>query len=94
MLKSYCEQCPVLGDAGITLNLLPLRTQNKEYGKQRKMCLKKFFGIRTFLNQRVTLIRILLSMYSTEYIFIYIIDTWLSESLPGLEVRDTYPYPQ
>ena len=84
----------MLGDAGIALNLLPLRTQNKEYGKQRKMCLKKFLGIHTFLNQRVTLVRILLSLYSTECMFIYIIDTWLSESLPGTEVRDTYPYPQ
>lgn len=50
----------MLGDIGITLNLLPLRTQNKKYGKQRKMYLKKFFGIHTFLNQRITLIRILL----------------------------------
>lgn len=48
----------MLGDAGITLNLLPLRTQNKEYGKQRKMYLKKFFAIHAFLNQRVALIRI------------------------------------
>lgn len=63
----------MLGDVGITLNLLPLRTQNKKYGKQRKTYLKKFFGIHTFLNQRVTLIRILLvyALYKVHFHIYY-----------------------